>query len=204
PLRRVVDQRPRARHGGVRIGDILDRPHGSKCRLGGDGRLTLMTGDLRLMTLHVRDVLPATPRARLLRIDLDGRTFDYAAGQASKIGAQGADVRKPYSIANAPEDAARDGWLEVLVGLDRAGMAGPHLTLEAGARVDVEGPLGTFTFPANPPERRFVFIGGGTGIAPLRAMLRHALTIPHREIGVFYSARTPDDFAFEPELRGLM
>ena len=49
--------------------------------------------------------------------------------------------------------------------------------------VDVEGPLGSFTFPADPEERRFVFIAGGTGIAPLRAMLRHALDIPHREIG---------------------
>src|SRR5205085_1084236 len=52
-------------------------------------------------------------------------------------------------------------------------------------------------------ERRFVFIAGGTGIAPLRAMLRHALTIPHRDIGLFYSARTPDEFAYERELREL-
>jgi ferredoxin-NADP reductase len=48
-----------------------------------------------------------------------------------------------------------------------------------------------------------VFIAGGTGIAPLRAMLRHALLIPHRDIGLFYSARTPDEFAYEEELRAL-
>jgi ferredoxin-NADP reductase len=34
-------------------------------------------------------------------------------------------------------------------------------------------------------------------------MLRHALTIPHRNIGLFYSARTPDEFAYEQELRSL-
>jgi ferredoxin-NADP reductase len=27
--------------------------------------------------------------------------------------------------------------------------------------------------------------------------------IPHREVGVFYSARTPDEFAYQDELRAL-
>ena len=48
-----------------------------------------------------------------------------------------------------------------------------------------------------------MFIAGGTGIAPLRAMMRHALRLPHRNIGLFYSARTPDEFAYEQELRDL-
>src|SRR5439155_4041828 len=82
-------------------------------------------------------------------------------------------------------------------------LPGPHLTLAPGELVDIEGPLGAFTFPAAPEEQQFVFIAGGTGIAPLRAMLRHALTIPHRNIGLFYSARTPDEFAYEQELRSL-
>src|SRR3989442_380673 len=78
-----------------------------------------------------------------------------------------------------------------------------HVALDRGAPVDVEAPFGSFTFPSEPAERRFVFIAGGTGIAPLRAMLRHALAIPHREVGLVYSARTPDDFAYEQELRAL-
>ena len=87
--------------------------------------------------------------------------------------------------------------------MDADGTPGEHLALDAGVQVDVEGPLGSFTFPAAPEERRFVFIAGGTGIAPLRAMLRHALAIPHRNIGLFYSVRTPDEFAYEQELRRL-
>ena len=68
--------------------------------------------------------------------------------------------------------------------------------------VDVEGPLGSFTFPAAPDERRFVFIAGGTGIAPLRAMLRHALhAAAIARSACFYSARTPDEFAYEDEFR---
>src|SRR5205823_7437943 len=94
-------------------------------------------------------------------------------------------------------------WLELLVGVDASGETGHRLRLDPGAPIDVEGPVGTFTFPRNPGEQRFVFIAGGTGIAPLRAMLRHALAIPHREVGLVYSARTPDDFAYEQELREL-
>jgi len=156
-----------------------------------------------LLTLPIRDVLPATPRARIVRLDLGSRPFVYAAGQAVFIGAHGQTLRKPYSIAASPEDARRDGWIELLVGVDDHGVAGPHLSLDAGALVDVDGPAGSFTFPPEPAERRFVFIAGGTGIAPLRAMLRHALALPHREVGLLYSARTPEDFAYEGELRTL-
>jgi NAD(P)H-flavin reductase len=156
-----------------------------------------------VLTLPIRDVLPATPRARILRVDLDGHAFDYAAGQAVLIATHGHETRKPYSISGAPEDARRSNDIELLIGVDANGTAGTHLTLEPGALVDLEGPLGTFTFPADPEESRFVFIAGGIGIAPLRAMLRHALTIPHRGIGLFYSARTPDEFAYEDELRAL-
>ena len=156
-----------------------------------------------MRTLTLREVLPATPRARIVRLDLRGQPFDYAAGQAVVIGSHGGESRKPYSIASAPDDALRDGFVELLVGVNGDGVAGPHLALEPGALVDVDGPLGAFTFPAAPVETRFVFIAGGTGIAPLRAMLRHALRLPHRNIGLFYSARTPEEFAFDTELRAL-
>jgi len=156
-----------------------------------------------VLTLPIREVLPATPRARIARVDLDGQSFDYAPGQAVSIGSHGQDARKPYSIAAAPEDARRDGWLELLVGVNADGLPGAHLALEAGQLVDVDGPLGSFVFPPAPAERRFVFIAGGTGIAPLRAMMRRALHLPHRNIGLFYSVRTPDEFAFEQELREL-
>ena len=155
-----------------------------------------------LLTLAIREVLPATPRARIVRIELGGAPFDYAAGQAILVGVPGGPKR-PYSVAASPEEARREGYLELLVGVDANGTPGPHLPLERGRVLDVNGPLGTFTFPAAPAERQFVFIAGGTGIAPLRAMLHHALAIPHNKIGLLYSARTPDEFAYENELRAL-
>jgi ferredoxin-NADP reductase len=155
-----------------------------------------------LHRLAIREILPATPRARIVRIELDGVLFDYTAGQAVMVGEAGGRKR-PYSLAASPEESRRDSSLELLVGVDANGQPGPHLILETGHTVEVEGPLGSFTFPTAPSERRFVFIAGGTGIAPLRAMLHHALAIPHEQIGVFYSARTPDEFAYESELREM-
>jgi NAD(P)H-flavin reductase len=158
-----------------------------------------------VLTLPIREVLAATPRARLVRIDLDGRAFDFAPGQAVLIASHGVDGRKPYSIASAPEDARDRGWIELLIGVGADGTPGPHLTLAPGHTVDVEGPAGNFTFPDRPAERSFVFVAGGTGIAPLRAMLRHAVRggLPADHLGLLYSARTPDDFAFADEFEAL-
>ena len=64
-----------------------------------------------LLTLRIRDVIAATPRARVVRIALDGHPFDYAPGQAVRVAAHGADKRHPYSIAAAPADARREGCL---------------------------------------------------------------------------------------------
>jgi ferredoxin-NADP reductase len=139
----------------------------------------------------------------VVRIGLDRTPFPYLPGQAIFVGSHAQEQRRPYSIADAPEHALRDDCLEILVGVDAAGHPGPHLTLGVGALVDVDGPVGRFTFPDSPEERRFLFIAGGTGIAPLRAMLRHALNVPHDQIGLLYSARTPSEFAYEQELRAL-
>lgn len=151
----------------------------------------------------IREVLPATPRARTVRLDLGDTTFPYRAGQALLLASHGRGHKRAYSIAAAPAESTRDRCIELLVGVDDTGHAGPHLDLKPGSIVDVDGPLGRFTFPDHPDERRFLFIAGGTGIAPLRAMLHEALTVPHDEIGVLYSARTPAEFAYESELRAL-
>ncbi len=157
-----------------------------------------------MLTLTIRDVLYATPRARIVHLNLDGQEFNYAPGQAVVVGAPGAPKRRPYSIASAPEDAQNDGCLELLVGVDADGRAGADLPLDPGTPIEVEGPFGNFTFPVNPAEDQFVFVAGGTGIAPLRAMMRHALaTSLARRVGLLYSARTPEDFAYEEELRSL-
>lgn len=154
-------------------------------------------------TRPIVDVAVATPRARRVRIDLQGHHFPFQPGQAIWLGTEGQDQRKPYSIASAPEDIARTGVIELLVGVDTTGSPGPHLLLQAGTQVAIDGPLGRFTFPDAPSERQFLFIAGGTGIAPLRSMLRHSVHVPHAAIGLMYSARLPEEFAYADELRDM-
>jgi ferredoxin-NADP reductase len=119
------------------------------------------------------------------------------------IGNHGQPLRRPYSIASSPEHAADSGRLELLVGVDASGVAGPHLSLVgASQRIDVDGPLGTFTFPPTLTHRRLLFVAGGSGIAPLRAMLDHALRVhPAERVSLLYSVRRADEFAFADELR---
>jgi ferredoxin-NADP reductase len=158
-----------------------------------------------LLTLPIASISRATPRAITLRLDLAGQRFPYRAGQAVLAGRAGQPVRRPYSLAIAPHEAEARRELELLVGLDVEGTPGPHMAaLAPGSLVDVEGPVGAFAFPADPQERRFLFLAGGTGIAPLRAMLHEALARDSGwQLGVLYSARSPDEFAYGDELARL-
>jgi NAD(P)H-flavin reductase len=152
----------------------------------------------------IRDSIAATPRARIIRLDLQGQAFPYLAGQAAYLQPQGADKRRPYSIASAPEETAQHGAIEFLVqsGADGSGLAVD--LLRPGTPVAIDGPLGSFTFPAHPLERRFVFIAGGTGIAPLRSMLWHTL-LAERDgtVALIYSVRSPEEFAYLDEFQRL-
>ena len=84
----------------------------------------------------------------------------------------GGTVIRPYSIASDPEDV---GTLDICLNLVPNGPGSHYLFgLDVGARVRFTGPWGTFTL-AQPPDAECVFIAAGTGIAPIRPMLRRAL-----------------------------
>jgi NAD(P)H-flavin reductase len=131
--------------------------------------------------------------------------FVFRPGQAAEIGPAGAATLTPYSIACAPEDTLQDGQLEFLIKIDSHGRWGDHHydLPRRGQLLRVRGPLGRFTFPDHPSENEFLFIGGGTGIAPLRAMIRHASGRVTGRMKLLYSARTPHDFAYRRELCGM-
>jgi ferredoxin-NADP reductase len=156
-------------------------------------------------TFPIREATPATPRAHIIKLDLQGHAFPYLAGQAAYLQPHGADRRRPYSIASAPEETAQHGLIEFLVHTERDGSPGltPDL-IRPGTPVAVEGPLGSFTFPAHPHERRFLFIAGGTGIAPLRSMMWHTL-LAERDghVSLVYSVRSPEEFAYMQEFDRL-
>lgn len=174
------------------------------------------------ITVPLVSIEPVTPRSRLVTLGLEGHTFDFRPGQAVVIGASGVQSRRPYSIACSPERASETGTLELLIALEADGTLGPHLPeTTPGTPIDVEGPLGTFFFPLDLPNQRLLFVAGGTGIAPLRAMIDHVLRDRSAEstgssaatpakadasakagISLLYSARNSEEFAFKDELRG--
>jgi p-cymene monooxygenase electron transfer component len=152
--------------------------------------------------LPVVSIRRATPSTRIVRLALSGTPFHYIAGQVAMLGVTGQSERCPYSIASAPEETEQHGWLEFLLKLEPDGWGPQFAGLRRGAQVSVEGPRGTFVFPPHPEERQFLFVAGGTGIAPLRSMICHAFSLRlGRRLHLLYSARTPSDFAYLPELK---
>jgi len=152
-----------------------------------------------LLTVSLAAFTLATPRSRLLTLDLEGKPFSFLAGQAVMMGPHGAPERRPYSIASAPSTTEATGKLELLIATD----AGTDLTWATpGAPVDLEGPIGTFTYHGAPPQPHVLFIAGGVGIAPLRSMLHQALGVsPAPTVTLLYSARRSDEFAFIDEFQ---
>ena len=157
------------------------------------------------LIVAAREVLKATPRTRILHLDLGAQPFTFHAGQAVFAGLAESPVRRPYSIACSPGQAVRQNALELLVQIDDHQAPDPHLERATpGMLLRIEGPFGSFGVPSPLVERHLLLIAGGTGIAPLRSIMWDTL---EREsgvsTGVIYSARSADEFAYWDELTGL-
>jgi NAD(P)H-flavin reductase len=155
--------------------------------------------------LRVSSVRKATPSSHVVRLDLGRASLPYQAGQVASLGPVDSSRQIPYSIASAPEETVTDASIQFLIKSDSAGRWGLHFDpLRRGSLLAVRGPAGSFVFPEAPRERRFLFIAGGTGIAPLRSMLWHTLLAerPGR-IGLVYSVRSPEELAYREEFEKL-
>jgi ferredoxin-NADP reductase len=145
-----------------------------------------------------------TPRNRVIRLDLGDSPFRFAAGQYVLLGQPGADQPRPYSIACSPDQARRGRSLEFLIQVGADQTPGPHLPrLDAGELVTLEGPEGHFVLPPGRVAGDVLFVAGGTGVAPLRAMLWQLLDAGGARIGLVQSGRTPDELPYATEFRRL-
>jgi len=100
--------------------------------------------------------------------------------------------RRPFSIANGPQ---ADGTIELHVRHVAGGGFTSWVadTLKAGDALSIEGPLGTFV-PREDSERPMVFVAGGTGFAPVRAIVEHFLALgTRRAMDVYWGARSAAD-----------
>jgi phenol hydroxylase P5 protein len=147
---------------------------------------------------------PETPTTRRIRLAVDGIPFRYRAGQAASL-ASGSAEPTPYSIASAPHETAREGWLEFLVKVDGSSRFGAVVeALEPGAVISLGSPAGNFVLPEPSAALPLLFVAGGTGIAPMRSMIVEALHRGHHtRMALVYSARTPGEFAYLEELQQL-
>ena len=100
--------------------------------------------------------------------------------------------RRAFSIANAPHDGDR-------IELHIRHVAGGGFTsqvfdeLEVGAVLHVEGPLGTFV-PREDSERPLLFVAGGTGFAPVKALIEHFQHLgTRRPMALYWGARRADE-----------
>jgi len=132
-----------------------------------------------------------------------------AADWAGHLAGQHVDVRltaddgyqaqRSYSIASAPEDE----HLVITVQRLDDGEVSPYLTetLVPGDELELRGPIGGYFIWKEELGGPVLLIAGGSGVVPLRAILRH-----HRAIGseipvrLLYSARTRADLIYRDEL----
>ena len=76
-------------------------------------------------------------------------------------------------------------------------------SLKPGDQVSAIGPFGDFHI--KPTQHEMVYIGGGAGMAPLRAHLAHLLETRHtqRKISYWYGARSRQEIFYEDYFSGL-
>jgi CDP-4-dehydro-6-deoxyglucose reductase len=117
--------------------------------------------------------------------------FEFKAGQYVDI-LLPRGRRRSYSIASPPHDAR---LLELHVRRVPGGAFSDGL-FEGDARnklLSLEGPLGGFYYRED-AARPLLLIGGGTGLAPLKSILRHVLeTGAGRDVTLYWGVRAQRD-----------
>lgn len=152
----------------------------------------------------VLQVREETPRARTLVLDVP-RWPGHRAGQhvdVRLVAEDGYQAQRSYSIASAPEEATLALTVERL----DDGEVSPYLcdVLRPGDGLEIRGPIGGyFAWDVGVGGPLFL-VGGGSGVVPLAAMLRH------REIAggaaaarLLYSAKRWDEVIYREELERL-
>ncbi len=104
-------------------------------------------------------------------------------------------------IATPPFKPDRSGFMDV-----NPGIASSYIfTLKPGDKVVMSGPYGDF-HPHFDSKKEMIWVGGGAGMAPLRAQIMHMTKTLHtrdREMHYFYGARALNEVFYLDDFLGL-
>jgi ferredoxin-NADP reductase len=141
-----------------------------------------------------------TPRVKSFRVELP-MWMPHLPGQHYDVrltAPDGYQAQRSYSVASSPLD---EGEIELTIDRLEDGEVSPyfHDVLVEGDQVEVRGPFTSYFVWRG--ERPVLLAGGGSGVVPLMAMLRHRRrTMPDLPMRLIYSVRGPEDVIFADEL----
>jgi len=141
-----------------------------------------------------------TPRVKSFRIDLP-MWMPHLPGQHYDVrltAPDGYQAQRSYSVASSPLDK---GTIELTIDRLEEGEVSTyfHDVVVEGDQVELRGPFASyFVWRGQSPV---LLIGGGSGVVPLMAMLRHRRrTMPDLPMRLIYSVRNADDVIYAGEL----
>jgi ferredoxin-NADP reductase len=148
----------------------------------------------------VMSIKPETPRVKSFRIKLP-MWMPHLPGQHYDVRLTAPDgyrAQRSYSIASSPLD---EGEIELTIDRLEDGEVSPyfHDVLVEGDQVEVRGPFASYFVWRG--EKPVLLVGGGSGVVPLMAILRHRRrTMPDVPMRLVYSVRNAEDVIYPDEL----
>jgi ferredoxin-NADP reductase len=148
----------------------------------------------------VKSIKPETPHVKSFRIEVP-MWMPHLPGQHYDVRLTAPDdyhAERSYSIASSPLDK---GEVELTIDRLADGEVSPyfHDVVVEGDQVEVRGPFTSYFVWRG--EKPVLLVGGGSGVVPLMAMLRHRRrTMPDLPMRLVYSVRTAEDVIYADEL----
>ena len=165
---------------------------------------TAVLGRLNWQLAEVVELVDETPRVRSIVLRCPGWP-GHLAGQHVDVrltAEDGYEAQRSYSIASAPEDE----HLVLTVERLREGEVSPYLVdvLRPGDQLELRGPIGGYFVWKESLGGPLLLLAGGSGIVPLRSMLRHRAAA-HSSVAarLLYSSRSLDEVIYRQELQLL-
>jgi ferredoxin-NADP reductase len=165
---------------------------------------TTILGRLRWLLADVVETVVETPRTTSLVLSVPG-WGGHLPGQHVDVrltAEDGYQAQRSYSIASALDGERVELTVERL----DDGEVSPYLAdeLRPGDKLELRGPIGGYFTWEVANGGPLLLVAGGSGIAPLMAMIRHrAAAGDHVPARLLYSSRSYDDIIYREELARL-